>query len=101
MRQSVSHRLSRPGQKGSGGRSEMNGPERAQEGPSMKELFEFRPTAGKWMRRLAADSLEISKRGIALALVGLMIPMGIAQVSAFAQEAPPPPPDQQQGPPPD
>jgi hypothetical protein len=67
----------------------------------MKELFEFRPTAGKWMRRLAADSLEISKRGIALALVGLMIPMGIAQVSAFAQEAPPPPPDQQQGPPPD
>ena len=52
------------------------------------------------MRRLAADSIETSKRGIALALVGLMIPMGIAQVSAFAQEAPPPPPDQQ-GPPPD
>ena len=67
----------------------------------MKEKFQFRPTAGKWMRRFAADSLEISKRGVALALVGLMIPMGIAQVSAFAQEAPPPPPDQQQGPPPD
>jgi hypothetical protein len=70
----------------------------------MKDIFEFRLTAGtyarKWMRRLAATSLEASKRGIALVLVGLMIPMGIAQVSAFAQEAPPPPPDQQ-GPPPD
>ena len=70
----------------------------------MKEIFEFRlttgSTAGKWMRRLAATWLEASKRGIALVLVGLMIPMGIAQVSAFAQEAPPPPPDQQ-GPPPD
>ncbi len=63
--------------------------------------FEFRPTAGsarKWMRRLAATSLEISRRGIALFLMGLMIPMGIAQVSAFAQEAPPPPPDQQGSP---
>ena len=73
----------------------------------MKEIFEFRLTAGntarKWMRRFAATSLEASKRGIALVLVGLMIPMGIAQVSAFAQDAPPPPPppDQQQGPPPD
>ncbi|HEX4310306.1 MAG TPA: DUF3300 domain-containing protein [Acidobacteriaceae bacterium] len=65
----------------------------------MKEFSGFRPTAGKWMDRLAATSLEVSKRGIALALVGLMIPMGIAQV-AFAQEALPPPPDQQ-GPPPD
>ena len=67
----------------------------------MKEFFDFRPTTGKWMNRLAATSLEISKRGIALALVGLMLPMGIAQVSAFAQEAPPPPPDQQGAPPPD
>jgi Protein of unknown function (DUF3300) len=73
----------------------------------MKEIFEFQLTAGssarKWMRRLAATWLESSKRGIALVLVGLMIPMGIAQVSAFAQDAPPPPPppDQQQGPPPD
>jgi hypothetical protein len=67
----------------------------------MNERIQFRPTArrlGKW---LAATSLEISKRAIALGLVGLMIPIGIAQVS-FAQEAPPPPPDQQdQGPPPD
>jgi hypothetical protein len=69
----------------------------------MNELFEFRPTAGgvrKWTRLLAATSLEVTRRGVALFLVGLMIPMGIAQVSAFAQEAPPPPPDQQ-GPPPD
>jgi hypothetical protein len=69
--------------------------------------FEFRPTAGsvrKWTRRLAATSLAVTRRGIALLLVGLMLPMGIAQVSAFAQEAPPPPPDQgapDQGPPPD
>ena len=70
----------------------------------MKELFESRPTArriSKWMRGLTAVSVEVSKRGIALGLVGLMIPMGIAQVSAFAQEAPPPPPDQQGAPPPD
>jgi hypothetical protein len=70
----------------------------------MKELLEFRPTARRisnWMRGFTAISVEVSKRGIALGLVGLMIPMGIAQVSAFAQEAPPPPPDQQdQGPPP-
>ncbi|MGB6157386.1 MAG: DUF3300 domain-containing protein [Acidobacteriaceae bacterium] len=72
----------------------------------MKEIFEFQLTAGntarKWMRRFAATSLEASKRGIALVLVGLMIPMGIAQVSAFAQDAPPPPPppDQQGAPPP-
>jgi hypothetical protein len=60
-----------------------------------------------WMRRLAAIPRTVSKRGIALALAGLMIPIGFAQVSAFAQDAPPPPPDQQgqqgqydQGPPP-
>jgi hypothetical protein len=56
------------------------------------------------MRRLAAISPRTSKRGITLALAGLMIPIGFAQVSAFAQDAPPPPPDQQgqydQGPPP-
>jgi hypothetical protein len=69
----------------------------------MKDFFEFRPTADRgrrWMRRLAENSLEVTRRGVALVLVGLMIPMGIAQVSAYAQEAPPPPPDQQ-GPPPD
>src|ERR1700683_2643484 len=70
----------------------------------MKEIFEYLPTAGtfrRWTRRLAATSLEMTRRGIALMLAGLIIPMGIAQGSAFAQEAPPPPPNQQQGPPPD
>lgn len=75
----------------------------------MKELSEFRPTAGSkstcaWTRRLAAIPHKMSKRGIAVALAGLLIPIGFAQVSAFAQDAPPPPPDQQgqydQGPPP-
>ena len=79
----------------------------------MKELSEFQPTTGSrmstrtWMRRLSALPHTVSKRGIALALAGLMIPIGFAQVSAFAQDAPPPPPDQQgqqgqydQGPPP-
>jgi hypothetical protein len=68
---------------------------RGLKGISMKALFEFRPTTGKWTRRIAATSMEMVKRGIAMGLVGLMIPMGIAQVSAFAQDAPPPPPDQQ------
>ena len=68
----------------------------------MKEQIEFRPTARSLCKWFAATSLEISRRAIALGLVGLMLPMGIAQVSAYAQEAPPPPPDQQdQGPPPD
>jgi len=55
------------------------------------------------MRRLAAIPLTTTKRGITIVLAGLMIPMGFAQASAFAQDAPPPPPDQQQydqGPPP-
>jgi len=72
----------------------------------MKEMLEFRPTAGgvrRWIRRLAATSFDTFRRATALVLAGLLIPMGFAQVSAFAQEAPPPPPDQQydQGPPPD
>ncbi len=76
-------------------------PARAERNPPMKDRFEILPTAGqarRWMRRLAANSLDASKRCIASLLVGLIIPLGIAQVSAFAQEAPPPPPppDQQQ-----
>jgi hypothetical protein len=107
--QLVSHRLRRARNDFSaGGRSENGQPTKGYEEIFMKELLEFRPTArqiSKWMRGLTATSAEVSKRGIALGLVGLMIPMGLAQVSAFAQEAPPPPPDQQgapqdQGPPP-
>jgi hypothetical protein len=52
------------------------------------------------MRRFAATSLDVSRRGLALVLAGLMIPIGLAQVSAYAQEAPPPPPADDQGPPP-
>ncbi|HVT96737.1 MAG TPA: DUF3300 domain-containing protein [Acidobacteriaceae bacterium] len=75
----------------------------------MNDLSEFLPTAGSkstrgWMRRLAAIPSTTSKRGITLVLAGLMIPMALAPLSAFAQDAPPPPPDQQydydQGPPP-
>ena len=70
----------------------------------MKDIFEFLPTTGQARRgiiRFAATAADGLKRGIASVLIGLMIPIGIAQVSAFAQEAPPPPPppDQQQGPP--
>jgi hypothetical protein len=56
-----------------------------------------------WMRRLAATPEAISKRGVAIVLAALMIPVGFAGISAFAQDAPPPPPDGQYdpGPPPD
>lgn len=78
----------------------------------MNELARLLPTvgplrAGKRMRRLAALGLDVTRRGLALLLVWLMIPLGVADLSAFAQEAPPPPPDQQgmppqdQGPPPE
>ena len=74
----------------------------------MKDLFEFRPTAAShsarmWFRRIAAAPSSLSKRGMAVVLAGLLIPIGFAQTSAFAQDAPPPPPDQpyDQGPPPD
>ncbi|HLJ77659.1 MAG TPA: DUF3300 domain-containing protein [Acidobacteriaceae bacterium] len=64
----------------------------------MKDLSELLPTT----RRHAwpAASLDFAKRGIALGLAGLMLPLGTG--IAFGQEAPPPP-DQQmdQGPPPD
>ncbi len=71
----------------------------------MKELLKVLPTAGflqgrKWMQRALPVFSEMSRRSIALALAGLMIPLGVSSMTAFAQEAPPPPPDQQ-GPPPD
>src|SRR5579862_694003 len=63
----------------------------------MKDLSELLPTT----RRHAwpAASLDFAKRGIALGLAGLMLPLGTG--IAFGQEAPPPP-DQEmdQGPPP-
>ena len=61
----------------------------------MKDFSEFLPTA-RQMRGLAAASLDLGKRTVALGLAGLMIPLGIGTFSASAQEAPPPPPDQSQ-----
>ncbi len=66
----------------------------------MNELLDRLPTAARTgARSLAAVSLELGKRGMALMLIWLMVPLGVA----WAQEAPPPPPpDQSQGaPPPD
>ena len=48
------------------------------------------------MRGLAAATVESVKRSIALALAGLMVPLGVAPLAAYGQEAPPPPPDQAQ-----
>jgi hypothetical protein len=64
----------------------------------MNDLSEIHITHGarRWMRSLAAGSAELAKRSVALVLVWLMIPLGIADMTAFAQEAPPPPPDQAQ-----
>ncbi|MGA8111676.1 MAG: DUF3300 domain-containing protein [Acidobacteriaceae bacterium] len=53
------------------------------------------------MWRLAPALAEAGKRSVALLLVWLMIPLGIASTTAFAQQVPPPPPDQQGAPPPD
>jgi hypothetical protein len=71
----------------------------------MNDFFASLPTshssrARARMRRLAPVLAEAGKRGVALVLVWLMIPLGFAGLTAFAQQAPPPPPDQQ-GPPPD
>ncbi|MGA8529276.1 MAG: DUF3300 domain-containing protein, partial [Acidobacteriaceae bacterium] len=67
----------------------------------MKASFRFLPTSGR-LRQLAGASLAAARRAVALALMGLMIPLGFGDVYAWSQQAPPPPPDQQdQGPPPD
>lgn len=60
----------------------------------MKDYFRLLPTS-----RLTQRALDLAKRAIALTLVWLIIPLGVAPL-ASAQEAPPPPPDQA-GPPPD
>jgi len=78
----------------------------------MKDLLKSLPTASSWHARRWTRGLlpvigEISRRTLALALVWLLVPLGVANMTAFAQQAPPPPPDQQgppsdqQGPPPD
>jgi hypothetical protein len=51
---------------------------------------------GAWLRKhdAAANALKFCRRGLALSLVYLMIPMSMGNLYAFAQDAPPPPPDQ-------
>ena len=67
----------------------------------MKDFSEFTPTARRAMRGVEGTVADLAKRGIALALAALMVPLGLGNL-AYAQEAPPPPPDQDyQGPPPD
>ena len=67
----------------------------------MKASSGFSPTSAQ-LRQAASASLEGARRGIALILVWLMVPLGMGSAVAWSQQAPPPPPDQQdQGPPPD
>jgi hypothetical protein len=52
-----------------------------------------------WHGRFALRSaLQICRQGLALALVYLMIPLGVSDVLAQAQEPPPPPPNAQTAP---
>ena len=67
----------------------------------MNDLSRFVPTVRRTIRAAAAASLDFSRRGIALTLIWLLVPLSMAPLAASAQQVPPPPPDQQQGPPPD
>jgi hypothetical protein len=77
----------------------------------MKDFSRIFSAARRTVRCFAAASVDLSKRGIALTLAGLMIPIGMGGLTASAQQTPPPPPppDQsqqapapdQQAPPPD
>lgn len=62
----------------------------------MNEYSELFPTARRGTRSLAAVALDLSRRSVALAVAGLMVPLGLGGMTAFGQEAPPPPPDQAQ-----
>jgi hypothetical protein len=61
----------------------------------MNDFSRFLPTARRTMRGLSAIAADSAKRSLALALAGLMVPLGVAPFTAYGQEAPPPPPDQQ------
>jgi len=54
------------------------------------------------LRRFAAASFDLARRGVALGLIWLLVPLTIAPLTAYGQETPPPPPpdQQQQGAPP-
>jgi hypothetical protein len=62
----------------------------------MKDFTSFLPMARRTMQSVADAFAESAKRGVALALAGLMVPLGVAPLVAYGQEAPPPPPDQAQ-----
>jgi hypothetical protein len=67
------------------------------------ELLRFptRPGHAHRLRRMAAASLDVARRGVALGLIWLLVPLAIGPLTAFGQEVPPPPPpDQQQTAPP-
>jgi len=72
----------------------------------MKTFFQRSPFTGftgpaRWPRHLAAVSLDLARRGVALGLIWLLVPLSLP-LAAQQQTPPPPPPDQQQGaPPPD
>jgi hypothetical protein len=67
----------------------------------MNDRFELLRLPTRWTRRIAAASLDIGRRGIALGLIWLLVPLSMP-ASAQQQVPPPPPPDQQQSaPPPD
>jgi hypothetical protein len=56
------------------------------------------PTRGT--RRFTAAFLDLARRGVALTLIWLLLPLSLPLVASGQQAPPPPPPDQQQGPPP-
>lgn len=59
------------------------------------------PTTRRAVRGIEGTLADLAKRGVALGLAALMLPLGL-NLTAYAQEAPPPPPDQADyGPPPD
>jgi len=60
--------------------------------------FALIPTVRDSWRGLKNRALETGKRGLALALAGLIVPLGIGNLTAFGQDAPPPPPPDQQQP---
>jgi hypothetical protein len=62
----------------------------------MKDFTEILPVTRRSVLRLSTAIVETGKRGIALSLASLMIPLGVAPLAAYGQEAPPPPPDQAQ-----
>lgn len=65
----------------------------------MNDRFQLFPLPTRWTRRVAAASLDLGRRGIALALIWLLVPLSMP-ASAQQQVPPPPPPDQQQSAPP-